>query len=82
MNGSYDLILMDIQMPVLDGNQAMKQLRSSGYQGQIVALTAHAMSEERSKAYDAGCDDYLVKPIDKARLLEVLENCAKESNAE
>jgi PAS domain S-box-containing protein len=79
MNKSYDLILMDIQMPILDGNQAMRKLRDLKYEGQIVALTAHAMSEEKSKAYDAGCDDYLIKPIDKLRLFEVLENCSTKS---
>jgi two-component system, sensor histidine kinase len=74
LDGNFDLVLMDIQMPVLDGNQAMRALRSAGYAGPIVALTAHAMNDERAKAFDAGCDDYLIKPIDKSRLLGALEN--------
>ncbi|MGE3171613.1 MAG: ATP-binding protein [Planctomycetota bacterium] len=68
----YDLILMDVQMPEMDGLEATRWLRQHDVRRPIVALTAHALAEDRESCLQAGCDAYETKPISRARLLEVL----------
>ena len=61
--GNYDLILMDMHMPVMDGHEATQILRDKGYDGLIVAVTASVMSADSEKAIKSGCDEYIPKPI-------------------
>src|SRR5947209_19908492 len=70
-----DLILMDMSLPRLDGWEASRRLKADEYLRRIpiIALTAHAMSDDRSKAIEAGCDEYDTKPIEFSRLLEKME---------
>ncbi|MFC1782771.1 response regulator [Planctomycetota bacterium] len=69
----FDLVFMDMQMPVMNGYQATGIIRRKGLSLPIVALTANTMKEDEEKCLEAGCDDYLAKPVDRKKLLEILD---------
>lgn len=66
---AFDLVLIDMQMPVVDGCSATKTLRAQGFTGPIVVLTANSKQADREKCLRAGCDEFLTKPIERAQLL-------------
>ncbi len=78
-----DLILMDMSLPVLDGWEATRRLKDTPATGSIpiIALTAHAMADDRDRALNAGCDDYDTKPVDLARLLGKIEALLPQQTA-
>lgn len=76
----HDVVLCDLQMPVMDGYTAIGKLRARGYRTPIIALTAHAMSDVRKKCKDVGCDDHLPKPINSRDLVEAIKRFADRSN--
>jgi len=78
LKGHHDLVIMDLQMPVLDGYAATHQLRGQGYNKPIIALTAHAMSEVKDRCLAAGCTDHLPKPVDPKVLLATLSRYARD----
>jgi len=78
----FDIVFMDMQMPEMDGYEATRRLRQAGYLRPIVALTSHSMSGERQRCLEAGCDEYMTKPIDRLLLLQVLSRFLPSGEAE
>ncbi len=78
-----DIILMDISLPIIDGLEATRQIKADAATAKtpIIALTAHAMGEDRDKALAAGCEDYDTKPIDLPRLLEKIDALLKKNSS-
>ncbi|MCM2280663.1 MAG: response regulator [Bdellovibrionaceae bacterium] len=70
----YDVIVMDIRMPVMDGYEATFRIRELGYRGPIVALTAHAIPGEEERCRSVGCTHFLTKPVDREGLIETLRS--------
>jgi two-component system cell cycle response regulator DivK len=76
-----DLILMDLSLPIIDGWEATRRIKADPATASIpvIALTAHAMAEDRVKAMAAGCDDFDIKPVDLPRLLEKIDTLLRRS---
>lgn len=75
-----DVILLDLSLPVIDGWEIARRIAGEPWRGDVwvVALTAHAMSGDRDKALEAGCDDYMMKPVDDIALLRLLAGVAQQ----
>ena len=74
LESEFDIVLMDIQMPVLDGYQTMLKLRDASYSKPVIALTANALKEERDRCLSAGFKHYLTKPINRENLLRTVSD--------
>lgn len=74
---NYDVLLMDLRMPIMDGYQTTSELRRSGYQNPIIAVTAHALAEEKQRCLNSGFNDFISKPISRETLVETVHHLAR-----
>ncbi|MBI1247798.1 response regulator [bacterium] len=81
-DSGVDVVLMDMQMPVMDGYHASRLLREYHFAKPIIALTAHALKGDRERCLESGCDDYFTKPINRANLLEIVQKYAQHARHE
>ncbi len=68
----YDLILLDIRMPIVDGYEVARRLRQDGFKGPIIAQTAYALTGDRQRCIEAGCNDYIPKPMKPEELFDIV----------
>jgi two-component system sensor histidine kinase/response regulator len=81
LGNPFDVVLMDINMPVMDGLDATRLVRAEGYRGPIVALTALTSETDRLNCLEAGCNEHLPKPAEKTRILSAVARWARQSRA-
>jgi len=82
LNGEpFDVVLMDIQMPVMDGYTATEELRQRGFDLPIIALTANALSEDRRRCLKSGFTDFASKPVDRQQLMELVSGAVTVKRA-
>ena len=74
----YDIVLMDIKMPVMDGLEATRKIKEMHPNLPIIALTANAFDSDRQLAFDAGCDDFLSKPVSSDQCIKTIKKCLGE----
>lgn len=70
--GDFDLVLMDLKMPIMDGLEATRLIKAQQPQLPVIALTANAFDSDRQQAFDAGCDDFLSKPVSAEKCLQLI----------